>query len=779
MRLRCESLPESNCVQGQAITATQAPPAICQPITVPLCKDLPHTETILPNILGHKTQEEAGLGIHQFLPLVNAECSPYLKPFLCSVYVPKCVSERPQPPCRTLCEQARSGCASLMSSFGFQWPDSFRCEAFTTESCEQAQNSRNDRTSCKPVTSSFCQGLGYTTTLHPSGVQGYNLQQIGQMVETACSPHIATLMCRVVVPECNSEDDSRKKPCRALCEKVKKDCESTLRIKRLTWPMKLRCDSLPESNCVQVPSIPVNPVPSQRESTPAACQAITLRACEDQPYSETILPNILGHDTQVEAGLEIHQFYPFIEVECSRHLKPFLCSVYVPKCVSGRLQPPCRLLCELARSGCATLMNNFGFHWPESLKCEAFTTESCGQTPFIGGPETFPSTCQAITIPFCKDLPYTETALPGVTGHKTQEDASLILNTFTPLVQFGCSSHLKPFLCSVYLPKCVSGKAQPPCRTLCEQVRASCEPLMNRFGFSWPETLNCVAFSTESCEQYGVSTSGGICEPISIPVCQGLSYNQTIVPNLLGHKSQREAVSKMSFFNSMVQAVCSTDIRLFLCRVYAPQCIEGKVQMPCRSFCEKAKRDCESLMNSFGVSWPEELQCKSFPEEMCISEESRAEMLKAEDVLAKLKFGGYTVRGKSLTLRTARLLLILMDADKTGDLNVVELFKLEHYVAIIRRDYVEKYESTNPPAVTQTQMKKTFDTYDFHVDEETFRALWFEYHSQGGIDYDNYMAVLTRLHILKGRFQAHLQNLPCDCQVASFSFKQFMKSAII
>ncbi|XP_072249868.1 sorcin-like [Leuresthes tenuis] len=154
-------------------------------------------------------------------------------------------------------------------------------------------------------------------------------------------------------------------------------------------------------------------------------------------------------------------------------------------------------------------------------------------------------------------------------------------------------------------------------------------------------------------------------------------------------------------------------------------------------------------------------------------------MLRAEDVLAKLNSGGYTVRGKSLTLKTAHLLLIFMDADKSGDLDVVELFKLEHYVAVVRREYVESYESSNPPSVTQTQMKRALAAHDFDLDEETLKFLWLEYRSQGGIEYNNYVAALTRLHILKDRFQAHLLNLPCDCQVARFSFKQFMKSAII
>ncbi|XP_070768776.1 sorcin-like [Enoplosus armatus] len=120
-----------------------------------------------------------------------------------------------------------------------------------------------------------------------------------------------------------------------------------------------------------------------------------------------------------------------------------------------------------------------------------------------------------------------------------------------------------------------------------------------------------------------------------------------------------------------------------------------------------------------------------------------------------------------------------MDADKTGDLDVVEVFKLEHYVAVIRREYVESYESRNPPSVTQVQMKKALSVHEFSVDDETFRVLWHEYRSKGGINYDEFVAVLTKLQILRDRFQVHMLRLPCDCEVASFSFKQFLKSAII
>ncbi|XP_034406923.1 frizzled-7-like [Cyclopterus lumpus] len=103
----------------------------CQLISVPLCKDLVYNQTIMPNLLGHTTQEDAGLEVHQFYPLVKVQDSVDLKVFLCFLYVPVCtVLEEALPPCRSLCERARLGCEDLMAKFGFQWPEKFRCEDF-------------------------------------------------------------------------------------------------------------------------------------------------------------------------------------------------------------------------------------------------------------------------------------------------------------------------------------------------------------------------------------------------------------------------------------------------------------------------------------------------------------------------------------------------------------------------------------------------------------------------------------------------------------------------
>lgn len=112
-------------------------------------------------------------------------------------------------------------------------------------------------------------------------------------------------------------------------------------------------------------------------TAPPTCQQIVVPFCDDLPYTSTLMPNILGDKTQIEAGLHIHQFYPLVKVQCSEYLRPFLCSVYIPECVSGKQTPPCRTICELAKAGCEGLMNKFGILWPENLRCEAFTTDSC------------------------------------------------------------------------------------------------------------------------------------------------------------------------------------------------------------------------------------------------------------------------------------------------------------------------------------------------------------------------------------------------------------------
>ncbi|XP_021395554.1 frizzled-2 [Anomalospiza imberbis] len=129
----------------------------CQPISIPLCTDIAYNQTIMPNLLGHTNQEDAGLEVHQFYPLVKVQCSLELKFFLCSMYAPVCtVLEQAIPPCRSICERARQGCEALMNKFGFQWPERLRCENFPRHGAEQicvGQNHSEDGSSPALLTS--------------------------------------------------------------------------------------------------------------------------------------------------------------------------------------------------------------------------------------------------------------------------------------------------------------------------------------------------------------------------------------------------------------------------------------------------------------------------------------------------------------------------------------------------------------------------------------------------------------------------------------------------
>ena len=118
----------------------------CEPLDIPFCNGLPYNTTVFPNTIGHDTQMEAELDVNQYSPLAIVGCSRDLVLFVCSVYAPNCVLDKPILPCRSLCNSVRNGCEELMKLFGFGWPANFSCDRFpsTGEECigESTQPSR-------------------------------------------------------------------------------------------------------------------------------------------------------------------------------------------------------------------------------------------------------------------------------------------------------------------------------------------------------------------------------------------------------------------------------------------------------------------------------------------------------------------------------------------------------------------------------------------------------------------------------------------------------------
>ncbi|XP_075813479.1 frizzled-10 [Microtus pennsylvanicus] len=112
--------------------------------------------------------------------------------------------------------------------------------------------------------------------------------------------------------------------------------------------------------------------------------------------------------------------------------------------------------------------------------------------------------CQPVEIPMCKDIGYNTTRMPNLMGHENQREAAIQLHEFAPLVEYGCHSHLRFFLCSLYAPMCTEQVSTPipACRIMCEQARLKCSPIMEQFKFKWPDSLDCSKLPNKNDPNY-------------------------------------------------------------------------------------------------------------------------------------------------------------------------------------------------------------------------------------------------------------------------------------
>ncbi|CAH2043192.1 unnamed protein product, partial [Iphiclides podalirius] len=105
---------------------------------------------------------------------------------------------------------------------------------------------------------------------------------------------------------------------------------------------------------------------------------------------------------------------------------------------------------------------------------------------------------------------------------------------------------------------------------------------------------------------------GGKCERIKLSQCQDLGYNWTAMPNLMGHRDQKEAEEAMQKFAGVISSECSMHARFLLCSAFAPLCSEqvsGSVSA-CRALCESVSADCEKELAQLA---PTVLDCGAFP----------------------------------------------------------------------------------------------------------------------------------------------------------------------
>lgn len=115
------------------------------------------------------------------------------------------------------------------------------------------------------------------------------------------------------------------------------------------------------------------------------------------------------------------------------------------------------------------------------------------------------------------------------------------------------------------------------------------------------------------------------CLPVTILPCKQLGYNYTrpvdmyssVSVNMKNGKKYIEQLASIDLPDHLKRfKKCTKDTIFLLCSVYSPICFQGHKDPipPCKGVCNRLKDKCGSLLNSYGIELPEELECDSLPE---------------------------------------------------------------------------------------------------------------------------------------------------------------------
>lgn len=89
-------------------------------------------------------------------------------------------------------------------------------------------------------------------------------------------------------------------------------------------------------------------------------------------YNFTIFPNVFGDKNEADAIFRLHTFFPLFDTMCSKHLKAFICSAFLPPydSLSKGPQKPCSSFCSHVFDRCRYAIERLKFKWPDELNCE-------------------------------------------------------------------------------------------------------------------------------------------------------------------------------------------------------------------------------------------------------------------------------------------------------------------------------------------------------------------------------------------------------------------------
>lgn len=100
-----------------------------------------------------------------------------------------------------------------------------------------------------------------------------------------------------------------------------------------------------------------------------------LTLCRNIGYTQMRLPNLLEHEDMKEVTQQAASWVRLTHIGCHADAQIFLCSLFAPVCLD---QPvwPCQTLCEAVKTGCERKMLQYGFPWPDMLRCDKFPSST-------------------------------------------------------------------------------------------------------------------------------------------------------------------------------------------------------------------------------------------------------------------------------------------------------------------------------------------------------------------------------------------------------------------
>ncbi|TRY56264.1 hypothetical protein DNTS_028380, partial [Danionella cerebrum] len=127
-----------------------------------------------------------------------------------------------------------------------------------------------------------------------------------------------------------------------------------------------------------------------------------MSVCEEGPFSEMRLPNLLGHSSVEEAVWSGDEWRTLMYSGCHAQARAFTCALLAPACLDRFIQP-CRSVCIAVRESCSPVLSCLGRSWPESLDCNRFPAQD--DTCLTPLPQHISAFAKEFPQPICQSCP--------------------------------------------------------------------------------------------------------------------------------------------------------------------------------------------------------------------------------------------------------------------------------------------------------------------------------------------------------------------------------------